>query len=80
MTRCACTEHINSMYLPWDPYLVPNYQLRYSSVTKFKYYPILGKHYNWVIMNFIEKVRDMKQYKKYVGYFLHIITNGMVNA
>ena len=32
------------MDLPWYTYLVPKYQTRYSSLIKWKYYPILGKH------------------------------------
>ena len=41
---CAFIDHINSMDLPCDTYLVPKYQPRYSSVIKCKYYPVLGKH------------------------------------
>ena len=43
------------MDLPWDPYIVPKDQPRYYSVTKFKYYPILGQHNDWEITDFIDK-------------------------
>ena len=38
---------INSIDLPWDTSLVAKYQPRYSSVTKWKDYPILGKYNDW---------------------------------
>ena len=43
---CDCIDLINSMYLPWDPYIVPKYQPIYYSVKK-ENYPILGKHNDW---------------------------------
>ena len=49
----ACIYFISDMDLPWDPYLVPKDQLKYYSVTKLKYYPILGKHNDQEIMYFI---------------------------
>ena len=48
----------DTMGLPWHTSLVPKVQPRYSTVTKFKYYPILGEHNDWVIMNFIKKCID----------------------
>ena len=51
---CACLDFRNSIDLPWDPFIVPNYQPRYSSVTKYKYYSILGQHNYWLIMDFID--------------------------
>ena len=51
-TPYACIEWINDMYLQWYPYIVPNDQTRYSSVEKWKCYPILGKHDDRVIMYF----------------------------
>ena len=50
------------MYLPCYTYLVPTYQPRYSLVKKWKYYPILGKHNDWVIIYFIYKVTDEEEY------------------
>ena len=44
ITPCACIDHINYMDFPCYTYIVPNYQTRYSSVIKWKYYLILGKH------------------------------------
>ena len=46
-----CIEFSNTMNLPWETYLVPKHKSRYSSVTKLKYYQILGNHNYWVIMN-----------------------------
>ena len=53
---CSCIYCINSMHLTWDSYIVLKYQSRYYSVTKCKYYPILGKHNDLLIMDFIYKV------------------------
>ena len=49
----ACINFRNSMDLTCDPYLVPKDQIIYCSVTKWKYYPILGKQNDWEIMYFI---------------------------
>ena len=43
------------MYLTRDPSLIPKDLPRYSSATKLKYYPILGKHNDCVKMDFIKK-------------------------
>ena len=48
---CACIKYNFLMDLPLDPSLVPKYQPIYYSVTEYKYYPILGKHNDWVIMD-----------------------------
>ena len=40
---CACISFINDIDLSWDLYPVTKYHPRYSSVTKYKYYPILGQ-------------------------------------
>ena len=45
---CYCIDFRSSMDLPKD-------QPRYTSVTKWKYYSILVKHNDWVIMYFIDK-------------------------
>ena len=37
---CACIENRYAMDLSWDPFLEQRDQHRYSSVTKYKYYPI----------------------------------------
>ena len=50
------------MDLPWDTYLVPKYHIIYSSVTKCKYYPIIGQHIDWVIICFIYKGIDEEEY------------------
>ena len=42
ITPCDYMYYTNAMDLPWYPYLVPKYRPSYYSVTKFKYYPILG--------------------------------------
>ena len=39
------------MGLSCGSYFVPKYHPRYSSVTKYKYYPILGKHSDRVIVD-----------------------------
>ena len=46
------------MDLPWYAYIVTKYHTRYSSVTTFKFYPLLGKHSDWFIMDFIDKGTD----------------------
>ena len=51
------------MYFPCDKPLVPKDYPRYPSVTKWKYYQILGKHNNRVVINFIDKVAYEEQYK-----------------
>ena len=51
------------MGLLWDTYLVPNYQPMPTSVTKLKYYPILGGSDYWIIMDYIDKVTDEEEYK-----------------
>ena len=51
------------MDLPWDKSLVPKYQPWYYSVTYYKYYLILGKHNDRVIMDFIGKGRDDEEYE-----------------
>ena len=58
-----CIKWSNTMYLPRDPYLVPKNQSIYSSETKWKYYPILGKHNDWEIMDFIAKGTDEEEYE-----------------
>ena len=60
---CSYLYFRNSMDLPWDPYLVPRDKSRYYSVKKCKYYPILGKHNDWVITDFIEKDTDEEEYE-----------------
>ena len=55
---CTCIDFRNSMDLLWDKYLVPKYKPRYSSVTKYKYYTILGKHNYLVIIDFIDKGKE----------------------
>ena len=55
----------NAMDLPWDPYILPKDHIRYSSVTKWKNYPILGKHIDWVIMGFIEKGTCYDEYESF---------------
>ena len=55
---CSCIDIRNAMDLPWGLSLAPKDQPRYSSVTKYKYYTILGKNSDWVIMNFIDKYTD----------------------
>ena len=50
---CTFIDFINSMDLPWDPYIVPKDHPRYSSITKYKYDLILGKQNDWEIMYFI---------------------------
>ena len=61
---CDFIVCINAMDLPWGPYLVPKDQSRYSSAKKFKYYPILGEHNDWVIMDFIDKFIDEEEYEE----------------
>ena len=56
-----CIDFINVMDLSWDQYLVPKAQPRYSSVKK-QYYPILGKHNDWVLMDYIDKVTYEEEY------------------
>ena len=51
------------MYLPWDTSLVPNYQPIYYSFKTWKYFPIRGKHNDWVIMDFIDKGKNEEEYK-----------------
>ena len=55
---CACIYCINSIDLPWDPYLVQKDQPGCFSVKKLKYYPILGKHNDCLIINSIYKGAD----------------------
>ena len=54
---------LNAMNLPLDPSLVPKYHPKYASVTKRKYYPILGKHIDWGIFYFVDKFRDKEEYE-----------------
>ena len=49
---CAFIDCSNFVDLPWDPSLLSKDQTIYSSVTKFKYYSILGKHNYSEIMEF----------------------------
>ena len=51
------------MDLWWDPYIVPRDHPRYFSVTKCKYYPILGKYNYWLIINFTDKVTNEEDYE-----------------
>ena len=60
---CAFIYFMNTMDLTWYPYLVPNYNPIYSSVTKCKYYPIRGKHNGWVIKYLIDKGTDEEEYE-----------------
>ena len=53
------------MDLPWYPYIIPKNQPRYSSVTKFKYYPILGNHNDCVIMGSVGKVKNEDEYEAF---------------
>ena len=63
------------MDLTWDPYLEPIHHPRYSSVTKCKYYPILGKHNDGVIMDFIDKGIEKEQFESEHK----IVLDGLVN-
>ena len=63
------------MELPWDPYLLPKDYLRYSSVTKFKYYHILEKDNYWVIISLVCKVTYKEEYKPVNEFLL----DGFVN-
>ena len=59
---CACIYCRNSMGIPWYKYLVPKCQPRHYAVKKYKYYPILGKYKDWVIIDFIEKGKYEEEY------------------
>ena len=48
----------NAVDLPCDSFLATKDQPRYSSVTKFKYDPILGGNNDYLIINFIENFID----------------------
>ena len=48
----------NAIDLTWYLSLVPKDQPIYSSAIKYKYYPILGKYNDWVIINLIDKGTD----------------------
>ena len=50
------------MHLPVYTPLVRKDQLRYYAVTRCKYYIIVEKHNNRVIMYFIRKVTDEEEY------------------
>ena len=60
---CCFIEFINAVYLTWDTSLVTKYHQRYSSVTKCKYYPILGEHNYWSITDSIDKHTDEEEYE-----------------
>ena len=66
---CTCIYCRNSMDLPWGKSLIPRYHPRYSSVTKFKYYPILWKHNDWLTIDFIEKGTDEEEYESVLKLF-----------
>ena len=51
------------MDLPRYAYILHKDHPIYSSVTKCKYYPILGKHNDRVIIGFIDKGTDEEEYK-----------------
>ena len=63
------------MDLPWDPYLEPRYQTIYSSVTKYKYDPILGKNNDWEMMDFIGK----GTYEQLYELVHNTVIDGLVN-
>ena len=50
------------MYLSWDASLVPMDQPRYSLVSNWKYYQILGKHNDMILMDLIDKGTDEEEY------------------
>ena len=72
---CAFIEYINVVDLLWNPSLAPKYNPIYSSVTKYKYYSILGKHNYWVIIDFIEILQMNINIKKLNIYIYSFVNN-----
>ena len=65
----------DTMGLPCDTYILAKDQLIYYSVTKCKYYPILLKNNDRMIMDFIEWVRDEQQYETFHNIVLYSLLN-----
>ena len=63
------------MDLSWDSFIVPKDKPRYSSVTKYKYHPIVGKHNYRVIMNLVEKVTDKEEYESFHNFYAWFSNN-----
>ena len=57
ITPRDCIEWKNTMDLTWHPSLLPMYHPRYYLGTKPKYYPILGKHNDWVMTDLFDKAK-----------------------
>ena len=75
ITPCDFIYFINDIDLIWDKYLVPRDHPIYYSVTKCKYYAILGQHNDCIIMDLIYIGKYEEEYESCHKTFL----NGFVN-
>ena len=73
---CACVACTAQLDKEWLPGIAAKEQPRYASVKLCKYWPVLGKYNDWVIMSFKDKGTTEEEFESVHRFVL----NGMVSS